>query len=261
MNPNPGTRTPRVRYKLILGGVLLYLLFLVVQMPAVWVAGRLPADSPVQLHQVEGDLWHGSVGRVTWNSGMDTLDLGRLRWRWQPGELLHGGLGFALELGQASRMLKGSLRYGGDGVHLRDVRGELDAPVLGFATRALSLLQPQGKLVLDIANLHLSGNRIHGEAKADWRGARSDLVAAPLGDYSALLRADPDGRRAHITVQTLQGAVAINGDGEYYPGKGMNGRLVLVPPQDDRRNLYTPVLNMIGRADATGAWVLNLEAH
>ena len=261
MSVDRGTWMSRLPYSLILGGALLYLLFLVVQMPAVWLAARLPADNPLHLYQVEGNLWRGSVGRVTWNSGMDTLDLGRLRWTLQPGELLQGGLGLAFELGQASRMLKGSLRYGRDGLRLRDVRGELDAPVLGFATRALSLLQPQGKLVLDIANLHLSGNRIHGEAKADWRGARSNLVAAPLGDYSATLRAEPDGRRARFTVQTLQGALAINGDGDYVPGKGVQGRLTLVPPQDDHRSLYAPVLNMVGRADATGAWVLIMDAR
>jgi hypothetical protein len=261
MSPTAGTRPTRARYKLILGGVLLYLLFLAAQMPAVWLAGRLPADSPVQLRQIEGNLWQGAAGHVVWHASIDSLDLGPLRWTLQPIELFRGGLGIAFELGLAAEPLKGQLSYGGDGIHLRAVQGAIDAPVLGFASRALSLLQPQGKLVLDIAELHLSGNRIHGAAQADWRDARSGLVAAPLGDYRAELRADPDGRRARITVQTQQGAVAISGNGDYHPGKGLSGRLVLLPPQDERRERYTPVLNMLGRPDASGAWVLNLDTR
>lgn len=249
----------RLRYKLLIGGVLLYLLFLAAQMPAVWLAGRLPENSVIKLSGVDGNLWQGTAKQVTWRAGVDSLDLGRLRWTLQPGELLGGGIGLAFELGQAAEPLKGQLSYGGDGIHLRAVHGAIDAPVLGFASRALSLLQPQGKLVLDIAELHLSGNRIHGAAQADWRDARSGLVAAPLGDYRAELRADPDGRRARITVQTQQGAVGISGNGDYHPGKGLSGRLVLLPPQDERRERYTPVLNMLGMPDASGAWVLNLD--
>lgn len=258
---SPAAGALRSHYQLILGGVLLYLLFLIVQMPVVWLVGRLPADSPVQLRQVEGKLWQGAAGQVVWRAGIDSLDLGRLRWTLQPAELLHGGLGAAFELGRGAEPLKGELSYSGDGIHLRAVQGAIDAPVLGFASRALSILQPQGKLVLDIAELHLSGNRIHGEARADWREARSGLVAAPLGDYRADLRSDPDGRRARITVQTQQGAVAISGNGDYHPGKGLSGRLVLLPPQDERRERYTPVLNMLGMPDASGAWVLNLDTR
>lgn len=255
---NP-TQPARRRYKLLIGGVLLYALFLILQMPAVWLAGRLPETSVIKLNGVDGNLWQGAAGQVTWRAGTDSIELGRLRWTLQPGELLGGGIGLAFELGQTPKLLKGTLRLGGDGITLKSVQGQLDAPVLGFASRALSLLQPQGSLALDIASMRLDGNRIFGEAKADWLGARSGLIAAPLGDYRAELRADPDGRRARITVQTQQGAVGISGNGDYHPGKGLTGRLVLLPPQDERRGLYAPVLNMLGRPDASGAWVLNLD--
>lgn len=246
---------------MLLGGLSLYVLFLVIQMPAVWLAGQLPEEGALRLRQVDGTLWRGSAGQVIWNAGSDSLNLGQLRWSLRPGEWLQGGIGVALELGHAPKVLTGQVRYGADGLYLTSVQGQFDAPVLGFATRALSLLQPQGILAVDIASLHLTGNRVHGAARVDWREARSGLVAAPLGDYRVELRAEPDGRRARINVQTLQGALAINGDGDYTPGKGVQGRLTLVPPQGERRALYSPVLNMLGMPDATGAWVLNLDAR
>ncbi|MDP1906252.1 MAG: type II secretion system protein N [Pseudomonadota bacterium] len=251
----------RGRSLLILGGVLLYLLFLVVQMPAVWLAAHLPAESPIQLRQVDGKLWQGSAGGVTWRAAVDSLELGRLRWTLQAGELLKGSLGIGFELGQAPTRLQGTLLLGRDGLSLKSVQGHLDAGVIGFASRPLALLQPRGRLALDITELFLSEKRIHGTAKADWQGARSALIAAPLGDYSAVLQAEPDGRHARVTIQTLQGALAMSGDGDYFPGKGIKGRLVLLPPQDERRNLYTPLLNMFGIPDASGAWVLNLDSR
>lgn len=261
MSAGSVAKHPFGRYGLILGGLALYVLFLVVQMPAVWLTSRLPQESAFQVRQVEGNLWQGTAAHITWHAGIESLDLGRLRWALQPGEFLNGRVGLAFELGQAPKLLKGVLLLGRDGHNLKAVQGHLDAAVLGFAARSLSLLQAQGSLIVDIPDFHLGENRIHGEVRADWRGARSKLISAPLGDYHVELRADPDGRRARITVHTLQGALTMNGDGDYYPGKGVKGRLILLPPQDERRNLYSPVLNMLGMSDASGAWVLNFDSH
>ena len=258
---NPVAQPSRLRGKLILGGLFFYVLFLLVQMPAAWLLARLPADSPMQLRQASGSPWHGAVRQVTWRVGNDRLELGSLVWAWVPGELLRGRLGLAFELGQAPNKLKGVLLIGRDGQHLKTVQGRLDAAILGFAFRPLSLLQPQGRLTLAIPDLHLGKQRIHGEARVDWREARSALIAAPLGDYHAELRADPDGRRARFTVHTLQGALAINGAGDYSPGKGGDGKLFLHPPQDERGKRYTPILDLFGRPDANGTWVLNLASH
>ena len=229
-------------------------------MPVAWLVTQLPANSPFLLGQGEGFCWNGSVRQVAWSVASERLELGRLAWKWLPGELLNGRLGFNIELGQAETRLKGILFLGRDGKHLQKVQGKLDAAILGYVSRPLSLLQPQGTLELDIPDLHLTPQRIHGEARLDWQ-ARSSLIAAPLGDYRAELRANPDGRGAHFTMHTMQGALTINGAGDYTPGKGAEGNLTLTPPQDERRRLYTPVLGLLGQADASGAWRLNLGTH
>ena len=261
MNAASAAPVPRRQFKLILGGSLLYLLFLVVQMPAAWLIARLPADGALQLGQSSGTPWQGTVRQVAWRVDNERLELGGLAWNWIPGELLHGRLGFNFELGKVPGKLKGIFLVGRDGRHVKAVQGRLDAAVLGFAARPLSLLQPQGSLALDIPDLHWAEKRILGEARVDWQGARSGLVAAPLGDYRFELRAEPDGRSARVTLHTLQGALAMSGEGEYSPGKGFAGKLFLQPPQDERRRLYTPALDLLGRPDASGAWVLNLATH
>ncbi len=253
------TPLPRRRWWLVLAGLSLYLLFLLMQMPAAWLAARIPADNPMQLRAVSGTAWHGTARAATLNADKVRLQLGGLVWRWLPGEILHGRLGFAFELGQDADKLKGALLSGRSGHSLKNVRGGLDAAVLGIASRPFGLLEPQGRLAIQIDDLYLGRNRIHGGARVDWRHARSGLMDAPLGDYRMDMKAASDGRVARITLYTLQGELAISGDGEFQPGKGLQGALRLTPPQDEaRRKRYSAILSLLGRPDAGGTWTLAL---
>jgi general secretion pathway protein N len=245
----------------MLGGGLLYLLCLIVQMPVAWLIARMPVDSPIQMRQASGTLWHGTVEQVDWRTAGERIELGRLGWNWLPGEILHGRLGFDFELAHASDRLSGMLLSGRQGYALQNVQGRVDAALLGFAAPAFGLMQPQGSLLLKIDALSLSSSRIHGDARIDWQGARSGLIAEPLGHYRAALQSAPDGKRARIEVQTLQGALAIQGQGDFLPGKGLQGDLRLTPPSGESGTVFRPLLNLVGRPDAGGSWRLQLDAQ
>lgn len=251
--------TAAFRSWLVLGGVLLYLVFLLVQMPLAWLLGRLPDNLPVQFGQASGTLWHGAVDDLVWRVDADRIRLGRLSWQWLPAELLHGRLGLKFELAQAPHRLGGSLSLGQNNVRLRNVQGQVDAALLGFVSRPFGLLQPQGRLAVEIADLVVAAKRLHGDARIDWQAARSGMVTETLGDYRALLRSDPDGRRAHIDVQTVNGPLAITGNGEYLPGKELVGNLRLTPPPGDAAAPFRPALGLLGRPNAEGAWLLKFN--
>ena len=151
------------------------------------------------------------------------------------------------------------LQLGQSSVRLHNVRGQVDAALLGFVSRPFGLLQPQGSLQLDIADLAVSARRLHGEARVDWLAARSGMVTTLLGEYRASLISDPDGRRARIDVQTLSGPLAITGNGEYLSGKELVGSLRLQPPPGDAALPFRPALGLLGRPDAEGAWRLQFN--
>ncbi len=247
---------PRLRGKLIAAGLFFYLLFLTLQTPLAWLVARVPAESPIQLHQASGFAWNGSVRKVIWQAESDRIDLGRLDWQWRPGELLDGRIGFDFQLGRAVSTIHGSAMLGRNNLVLNNLRGSVDAALLGFVSRPLSLLQPQGNVLLDVDSLSLTRKRIHGSGRVDWQNAKSALVAAPLGDYRAKFNADPDGRRMLIDVQTLQGPLSMNGNAEYLPGKELRGTLRLTPPPAEGGQIYRPLLSLLGRPDANGTWVL-----
>lgn len=247
------------RYALALAGLTLYGVFLLVEMPAAMLAARLPADSPARMQQLEGSLWRGAARSLTYRVGGRELDLGRLAWQWAPAELWRGRLGLRFQLGPTERRLEGLFLWGSDGARLQGVRGQLDAALLGVFSPALSLLQPEGELEADIPELHWNDQRIHGGARLGWNHARSALTAAPLGQHRAELQAEPDGRQARLGIQSGPGPLTMNGEGRYTPGKGLEGRLALIPPQDAAaRAPYQPLLDLIGRPDAAGIWTLRL---
>jgi hypothetical protein len=164
------------------------------------------------------------------------------------------------QLHNKERKLNGTINLADQSLQLKQIQGELDAVILGFVSRPLSLLQPEGSLLLDIPALSLQQKRIHGEARIDWQNARSGQIAASLGNYRVTLNANPDGRSARLNINTVNGALAINGEGEFSPAKGVSGSLRLRPPQGAERQLFLPFLSLLGRSDATGTWVLNLDA-
>ncbi len=258
---NQAQAQPRLRLVLILAGLLLYLLFMLVQMPAAWLIERLPTNSPLQMGQASGTPWRGEVEQVNWQVEGDRIELGHLSWRWLPAEILNGRLGIQFELTQASNQLNGIVLVGRNGHALKQIRGQVDAALLGYVSRPFSLLQPQGSLVLDIADLFVSAKRLHGAAQIDWNDARSGMVAAPLGNYRALLHSDPDGRRARIEVTTLQGPLALNGNAEYLPGKNAQGSLQLTPPQGEAGAVFKPLLGLLGRPNPEGSWRLNFNSN
>lgn len=265
MSVAPATDQAKVqawlRRKLILAGLLLYLLFMLVQMPTAWLIARLPADFPLQMGEASGTLWRGEVKNVHWKVEADRIELGRLSWHWLPAEILDGRIGIQFQLAQAANQLNGIVLLGRKGHALKQIRGEVDAALLGYVSRPFSLLQPQGSLVFDIADLFVSAKRLHGAAQMDWKDARSGMVAAPLGNYRALLRSDPDGRRAHIEVTTLQGPLALNGNAEYLAGKHAQGSLRLTPPQGEAGAVFKPLLGLLGRPNPEGSWLLNFNSN
>jgi hypothetical protein len=259
--PNQTQAQSRLRLKLILAGLLLYLLFMLVQMPAAWLIARLPASSPVQMGQASGTPWRGEVEHLRWQVEGERIELGRLSWRWLPTEILNGRIGIQFQLVQAANQLNGIVLLGRKGHALKQVQGQVDAALLGYVSRPFGLLQPQGSLVLDIADLFVSAKRLHGAAQIDWNDARSSMVAAPMGNYRASLRSDPDGRRARIEVTTLQGPLALNGQAEYLPGKNAQGSLRLTPPQGEAGAVFKPLLGLLGRPNPEGSWLLNFNTN
>jgi hypothetical protein len=53
--------------------------------------------------------------------------------------------------------------------------------------------------------------------------------------------------------------LSIDGAGEYFPGKIPQGTLRLKPPAGEGGQVYRPLLNILGRPNAGGEWLLSFN--
>ncbi|HEY9040971.1 MAG TPA: type II secretion system protein N, partial [Rheinheimera sp.] len=136
--------------KLIIIGVISYLLFTLFLTPASWWFKLVPLPAQVQLGGISGTLWQGNIAGVQYQN----LQLTDVQWRMNGWQLFTGKLQFALQSGSAKNpqqpYFKGTASYGFNGAALTD--GLVKLPVAQLIPMLpLPLpVQASGELVLDI---------------------------------------------------------------------------------------------------------------
>jgi general secretion pathway protein N len=236
-------------------GAAAYTLSLLALMPASFVAREIEARSQgaLQVQEASGTLWKGS-GRATIATPAGPLALERFAWRFLPRRLASGRLGFAIE--GASQGFSGG--------------GELDRSFTGWEARDLSLSgeargaasflplvahwRPEGGVRVEVPRLAWDEHGIRGEARLEWRAAAIALSEVrPLGTYR--LEVQGDGGPAKLTLQTVEGALRLSGQGTLTPPSRLafSGEARAEAAQAPR---LAPLLDLIGPPRADGSRAL-----
>jgi hypothetical protein len=146
-------------WNLLLVGVLAYGLFLGLRLPIDWWFERLqpPLPAALRFERLDGTLLAGSARELQWNG----VSLGRLEWRFAPGELLNARLGYRLTLTGTDHQLAAHARLAFDRtLRLHDLTGRLPLSLAAELINQPLLLD--GHLALDMEQLMLSANgRLH----------------------------------------------------------------------------------------------------
>lgn len=257
--PNPLPKhSPSVNPKpinIFLLGMVFYCLFLFIQAPAQLVAwGVFQASAgKVRMEALQGTLWRGEAKAVSWVEHDGVVGLGRLGWTWTPSDLLGARLGLAWRLRDSNREdCEGYLSLGWHGIGVSKTVGQLPARLMGLYP-PLALLQPEGLLDIRVKELMLTRESVRGEARLAWRGARSALLAQPLGDYR--LHLDTTGRQGDVkfTLDTQRGPLTMNGMGTWHPKTGGQINLDIHSPQTHPGN-YAELLAVLGKPGDMGVF-------
>lgn len=218
---------------------VLTLLFMLVQLPA-GVLGSLIAAQTGQkfsLAGASGSIWRGTAQPVLDGQAL----AGQLSWQWQAGELLHGRLGYALQLDEG----RAELGLGLGGLLLRNADLTVAAAPL---FRLIERTRPyglEGQLRLSSSSLRWHGADVEGQLSLDWRGAASSLAPAvrPLGDYRAQLQPAAGGWK--LQLSTLGGPLQLNGSGNWQASQGFEADIGLRAEAGSAEAL-APFLSQIG---------------
>lgn len=254
------TTVRRLAWVAALLGLLLALLLFA---PARWLAHALGQASAGQLQLVNarGSVWNGQADvLLTGGEGsrsQSALPQG-LSWRLRPS--WHGG-GPALALALRApcctpQPLQLHLRpgLGGSTLSVAAFDSRWPAELLSGLGTPWNTLRLQGQLALRSEGLsvQLAGGRtrLQGGLELEALDVASRLAnIRPLGSYRATLRADGAGDSARLELQTLNGALLLQGSGQW-----VGGRLRFAGDAQaaaGSEEALSNLLNIVGRRDGS----------
>ncbi len=240
-------------------GLVFYLLFLIVQMPASWFAWGLHryTQGNVRLDPIAGSLWNGTGRLVVHYPPTTPHDFGQAEWGINPLWLFTGRVQLSLHTSHQDRKIKTTLGMARNSLLLKDTEADLSAAFVAQLYTPLSLISPQGKVRISAESLTLSPDRVDGVAALEWLGAGSSLSSVqPLGDYR--LDITGAGKNANLKLTTLRGDLELTGQGQWQLQTGqvqINGSAL---PRARTGELES-LLNMIGPDQGGGRRALTIN--
>lgn len=200
----------------VIFGLIFYLLFLIIELPAAWFAWGLNryTQGIVRLDPVAGSLWGGEGKLVIHYPQAVPHDFGQTAWSINPLWLLAGRVQVSLRTNIPDKQIVATLRLTGSSVILKDVDAVVTAAFIAQLYSPMSLISPQGKIRLNTSELVLDRGNIQGTALLEWMGAGSSLsTVQPLGNYR--LEITGAGESANFKLSTQQGILQLKGNGEW----------------------------------------------
>lgn len=242
-----------------IGGLLGMLAALIVFAPARWLANSVTSATAGQLQLVNarGTVWDGQADLVlTGGEGSRTqtaLPQG-VQWQLAP-RLVSGAPAMSLHLmapcctpePMAILMIP---RLGGAELRVASTSSLWPAELLSGLGTPWNTLRVEGQLALQTEGLTLRWDqgraRLQGEAAIEALDLASRLsTIRPLGSYRMSMRADADGNTTTLDLQTLSGALQLQGTGRWVGGRLRFQGVAEAAP--DAEAALGNLLNIMGR--------------
>ena len=234
-------------------GLVFYLTFLVIELPASWFAWGLSryTQGTVRLDPIAGSLWGGNGRLVIYYPTTTPHDFGQAEWGINPLWLLTGRVQLSLQTSNQDRQIKTTIGIARNSFTLKDTDATLPASFIAQIYTPISLISPQGKVRITAAELNVSSEKMEGTAALEWLNAVSSLSSVqPLGDY----RLDIAGaeKNANLKITTLRGDLGLSGQGQWQLSDGritFTGEAVAAR----REKELEPLMQVLGKENRTRA--------
>lgn len=245
----------------VIFGFVLYLLFLIIEMPASWFAWGLNryTRGTVRLEPVGGSLWSGNGRIVIYYPQTTPHDLGIAEWNINPLWLFAGRIRMHWRAATQDTSVDTTVKLSPGQILLADTDASFPAQSVSTLYPPAALISPAGQVRLHVPRFSIGRHGIEGGAEILWQNAGSSLSSVqPLGDYR--LEITGAGNFANLKLTTTGGPLELNGQGKWEFQSGqlqVNGTAV---PRE-RAGELDPLLKLLGPDQGNGRRALKLTTR
>lgn len=180
-------------FKLILVGIISFMLMLLATLPISFVLPYLPKNIPIQLSQASGTIWQGQASSMRYQN----IELGQLNWDIHPLSLFLGQLSSHINLkGDQITLDSQAVLHWDKTLQLSQTQAEIEASFLQHFKKIPAQLAGTFNLDLDSVVVKIPSKQANAkpplpliQGKIEWRKAQ--LVSPldmPLGAYRLILK-------------------------------------------------------------------------
>ena len=248
-------------WKFVLLGAVFYLVFVVAVAPATWLAWGVARATRgvITLSEPVGSVWNGAGGLVMHSGATPPQSLGQLEWAINPVWLLAARLQARVHLTGLDSDLSGSVGVSYQRARLQNIKGSISPRLLAVVYSPVALFDPSGQFQVSSESLQIATSEIDGMLQLTWQDAGLNLSdVRPLGDYT--LHAQGAGNILRLKIETLKGALTINGQGEANLDNKQFQFAGTATPQT-RATELEPVLRMLGNDTGGGKRTYTLNGR
>ncbi len=242
-------------------GLVFYLLFLIIEMPASWFAWGLNryTQGAVRLDPIVGSLWSGNGRLVIYYPQTVPHDFGNAEWRINPLWLFAGRVQMYWRTESADARLRTTLQFGKNRTQLLETEAAFPARTIGTFYSPASLISPKGQVLVRTDKLMIDSNGLEGSAEISWLNAGSSLsTVQPLGDYR--LEVTGSGKTAALKLSTARGDLELTGQGQWQVSTGQIQFTGSAAPREHASELE-PLLKLLGNGQGNGKRPLTVNTR
>lgn len=245
--------------KKIILAVLLYLIFLVVYLPAKWLVSIAPLPMNVSLSGVSGTLWDGQAALVQFGP----RQVESVQWQLSPWALFIGQVRLAVSLGSRATAVSGkaAVTWSMSGLSIQDLRFDAPDSFLIAGARLPFGTEIKGDVSLMLAEL-VQGEplceQLSGKLFLNQSDMKNQFGAYPLGNMALALSCQ-DGQAAISMTEAdnklgISGIILLGADNSIKVTakvKATEGQ-----PEDMRNSLA-----YLGKPDSQGYYPVNYQGR
>ncbi|MFK3978442.1 type II secretion system protein N [Shewanella vesiculosa] len=238
-------------------GVIIYLVFLLVYLPANWLVSIAPLPNNVAISGAEGTLWQGQASLVT----IDKRQIEQVSWQLSPWGLLVGKADIDFKIGNRATPVsgKGSISWSFSGLRANNIRFDLPDSFLLAGARLPFKTQIDGDVSLMVEILEQGKpwcEQLSGKLFLNNTNVKNQYGVYPLGNIS-------------LELSCLDGQLKIATD-ETQNVLGLTGSAILgesnlvkvsakIKPTDAQPKDLREALSFLGRQDSQGYYPINYQ--